>query len=70
MFSTVDLDTYLLMLASTSASVAYPLESSVVADKFVEMANASLDLSFLAFMAFALATLVSTQIACAVTDGS
>ncbi|KAK7339449.1 hypothetical protein VNO77_20117 [Canavalia gladiata] len=55
--------TYLLMSASSSAATrAYDWESNWGADKFPYMANASVVLSFVAFVAFALASLVSGSI--------
>ncbi|KAK7293301.1 hypothetical protein RJT34_16164 [Clitoria ternatea] len=55
--------TYLLMSASSSAATrAYDWESNWGEDKFPYMANASVALSFVAFGAFALASLVSGSI--------
>lgn len=55
--------TYLLMSASSSAATrAYDWESNWGADKFPYMANASVVLSFVAFVAFAFASLVSGSI--------
>ncbi|KAL2320111.1 hypothetical protein Fmac_029080 [Flemingia macrophylla] len=55
--------TYLLMSASSSAATrTYDWESNWGADKFPYMANASVALSFVAFVAFALASLVSGSI--------
>ncbi|RDX82200.1 CASP-like protein 4A1, partial [Mucuna pruriens] len=55
--------TYLLMSASSSAATrAYDWESNWGEDKFPYMANASVALSFVAFVAFALASLVSGSI--------
>lgn len=57
--------TYLLMSASSSAATrAYDWESNWGNDKFPFMANASVVLSFFAFVAFALASLVSGSIVC------
>lgn len=57
--------TYLLMSASSSAATrAYDWESNWGNDKFPFMANASVVLSFIAFAAFALASLVSGSIVC------
>ncbi|TKY63246.1 CASP protein 4A1 [Spatholobus suberectus] len=55
--------TYLLMSASSSAATrAYDWESNWGEDKFPYMANASVALSFITFVAFALASLVSGSI--------
>ncbi|KAK7395682.1 hypothetical protein VNO78_16247 [Psophocarpus tetragonolobus] len=55
--------TYLLMSASSSAATrAYDWESNWGKDKFPYMANASVGLSLVAFVAFALASLVSGSI--------
>ncbi|XP_027352592.1 CASP-like protein 4A1 [Abrus precatorius] len=55
--------TYLLMSASSSAATrAYDWESNWGEDKFPYMANASVALSLVAFVAFALASLVSGSI--------
>lgn len=57
--------TYLLMSASSSAATrTYDWESNWGSDKFPFMANASVVLSFIAFAAFALASLVSGSIVC------
>lgn len=57
--------TYLLMSASSSAATrTYDWESNWGHDKFPFMANASVVLSFIAFAAFALASLVSGSILC------
>lgn len=57
--------TYLLMSASSSAATrAYDWESNWGNDKFPFMANASVVLSFIAFAAFALTSLVSGSIVC------
>ncbi|XP_061350409.1 CASP-like protein 4A1 [Gastrolobium bilobum] len=57
--------TYLLMSASSSAATrAYDWESNWGVDKFPDMANASVALSFIAFVAFALASLVTGSIVC------
>ncbi|KAK7273515.1 hypothetical protein RIF29_14567 [Crotalaria pallida] len=57
--------TYLLMSASSSAATrAYDWESNWGEDRFPYMANASVALSFIAFVAFALASLVSGSIVC------
>ncbi|XP_057717754.1 CASP-like protein 4A3 [Arachis stenosperma] len=57
--------TYLLMSASSSAATrAYDWESNWGKDKFPDMANASVVLSFVAFVAFAFTSLVSGSILC------
>ena len=58
--------TYLLLSASTSAAIVARLLQAffIYADNFVEMTNVSVALSFFAFKAFALATLVSGYILC------
>ncbi|XP_058772242.1 CASP-like protein 4A1 [Vicia villosa] len=57
--------TYLLMSASSSAATrTYDWESNWGHDKFPFMANASVVLSFIAFVVFALASLVSGSILC------
>ncbi|KAL5057461.1 hypothetical protein RYX36_029065 [Vicia faba] len=57
--------TYLLMSASSSAATrTYDWESNWGHDKFPFMANASVVLSFIAFVVFAFASLVSGSILC------
>ncbi|XP_058739463.1 CASP-like protein 4A1 [Vicia villosa] len=57
--------TYLLMSASSSAATrTYDWESNWGHDKFPFMANASVVLSFIAFVVFALASLVSGSMLC------
>ncbi|KAK4282428.1 hypothetical protein QN277_013807 [Acacia crassicarpa] len=64
-FSMDQILTYLLMSASsTAATRAYDWESYWGEDVFPEMANASTGLSFVAFVAFALTSLVSGYILC------
>lgn len=64
-FSLDQILTYLLMSASsTAATRAYDWESNWGEDVFPEMVNASAGLSFLAFVAFALTSLVSGYILC------
>ncbi|KAI9078028.1 hypothetical protein K1719_039953 [Acacia pycnantha] len=64
-FSMDQILTYLLMSASsTAATRAYDWESYWGEDVFPEMANASAGLSFVAFVAFALTSLVSGYILC------
>ncbi|KAI4346985.1 hypothetical protein L6164_007841 [Bauhinia variegata] len=64
-FSMDQILTYLLMSASSSAATrAYDWESNWGEDKFEDMANASVALSFVAFAAFALSSLVSGYMLC------
>ncbi|MED6188009.1 hypothetical protein PIB30_081867 [Stylosanthes scabra] len=57
--------TYLLISVSSSAATrAYDWESNWGKDKFPDMANASVALSFVAFVSFALTSLVSGSILC------
>ncbi|KAI4350701.1 hypothetical protein L6164_005131 [Bauhinia variegata] len=64
-FSMDQVLTYLLMSASSSAATrAYDWESNWGEDKFEDMANASVALSFVAFTAFALSSLVSGYMLC------
>ncbi|XP_028785031.1 CASP-like protein 4A3 [Neltuma alba] len=64
-FSMDQILTYLLMSASsTAATRAYDWESNWGEDVFPEMANASAGLSFVAFVAFALTSLVSGYVLC------
>ncbi|KAG4395670.1 hypothetical protein GLYMA_19G008800v4 [Glycine max] len=57
---------YLLMSASSSAATTtyYWTNSASAADKYVEMAKASVALSFVAFVAFASSSVVSAFIFC------
>ncbi|CAK8541253.1 unnamed protein product [Lathyrus sativus] len=64
-FSLDQILTYLLMSASSSAATrTYDWESNWGNDKFPFMANASVVLSFIAFVVFASASLVSGSILC------
>ncbi|KAF7819595.1 CASP-like protein 4A1 [Senna tora] len=64
-FSMDQILTYLLMSASSSAATrAYDWESNWGKDLFPDMANASVALSFVAFVSFALTSLVSGYILC------
>ncbi|KAJ7970859.1 CASP-like protein [Quillaja saponaria] len=64
-FSTDQILTYLLMSASSSAATrAYDWESNWGKDIFPDMANGSVGLSFLAFGAFALCSLITGYTLC------